>query len=118
MKQVIILISLLGLATFAVAAPQRKIDQLFKLTSKALQCEGTECPTGCCPEVGWFCCLDMLCAATAADCPMKMSVDGLIKFGGEDNLPKHGICGFGCFFAGLFCCPNFEDCVADLAECP
>ena len=117
MKQVTILIALAGLATFAVAAPQRKIDHLFKLTSKPLQCEGTECPAGCCPEVGWFCCPDNLyCAATAADCPMKVFDDELIKFGAKDG--KGTICGFGCFFAGLFCCPNFEDCVVDLAECP
>merc|ERR1712126_785450 len=34
------------------------------------QCDGTECPGGCCPYVGWYCCPDgMYCAATAADCP-------------------------------------------------
>merc|ERR1712029_332858 len=34
------------------------------------QCDGTECPGGCCPYVGWYCCPDgQYCAATAADCP-------------------------------------------------
>ena len=34
------------------------------------QCVGTECPGGCCPEVGWYCCPDdIYCAASAADCP-------------------------------------------------
>ena len=34
------------------------------------QCDGTPCPGGCCPNVGWYCCPDgMYCAATAADCP-------------------------------------------------
>merc|ERR1711976_982832 len=34
------------------------------------QCDGTECPGGCCPYVGWYCCPDgMYCAATASDCP-------------------------------------------------
>merc|ERR1719438_582596 len=34
------------------------------------QCDGIECPGGCCPYVGWYCCPDgMYCAATAADCP-------------------------------------------------
>mmetsp|Transcript_61484 Transcript_61484/g.70503 ORF Transcript_61484/g.70503 Transcript_61484/m.70503 type:complete len:91 (+) Transcript_61484:130-402(+) len=34
------------------------------------QCDGTECPAGCCPEYNWFCCPDNIyCAATYADCP-------------------------------------------------
>ena len=38
--------------------------------TKSEQCDGTECPGGCCPYVGWYCCPDGLyCAATAADCP-------------------------------------------------
>jgi len=38
---------------------------------KDQQCEGTLCPSGCCPEVGWYCCPDNPlpgCAPTAADC--------------------------------------------------
>ena len=33
------------------------------------QCLGTDCPQGCCQEVGWFCCSNSLyCAATEAEC--------------------------------------------------
>merc|ERR1711997_22723 len=34
-------------------------------------CEpGTQCPSGCCDEEGWFCCADGLyCARTENDCP-------------------------------------------------
>eukprot|EP00095_Tigriopus_kingsejongensis_P008148 maker-scaffold196_size269943-snap-gene-1.35 protein:Tk08148 transcript:maker-scaffold196_size269943-snap-gene-1.35-mRNA-1 annotation:"PREDICTED: hypothetical protein LOC100635254" len=32
-------------------------------------CEGIECPSGCCPHVGWFCCADGLsCAAVEDEC--------------------------------------------------
>ena len=95
MKQVSILIALLGLATLAFAAPQGKIDHLVKLTSKSLQCEGTECPAGCCPEVGWFCCPDNLyCAATAADCPAKKTINKIIKLATK-NVPKQCEVTFG-----------------------
>merc|ERR1719350_1789610 len=44
------------------------------------QCDGTECPAGCCPYVGWFCCPDgMYCAATAADCPFVAKKTQLTK---------------------------------------
>ena len=30
----------------------------------------TECPAGCCPYPGWYCCPDnQYCAATLNDCP-------------------------------------------------
>ena len=37
------------------------------------QCDGTECPGGCCPGVyGWYCCSDgNYCAVTQADCPQN-----------------------------------------------
>merc|ERR1712111_325988 len=44
------------------------------------QCDGTECPGGCCPYVGWYCCPDgMYCAATAADCPFVAKKTTLAK---------------------------------------
>merc|ERR1712230_327342 len=44
------------------------------------QCDGTECPGGCCPYVGWYCCPDgMYCAATAADCPFVAKKTALAK---------------------------------------
>merc|ERR1712117_907066 len=46
-----------------------KKQQLVKMAATK-QCDGTECPGGCCPYVGWYCCPDgMYCAATASDCP-------------------------------------------------
>merc|ERR1712131_341040 len=51
-----------------------------KLT-KSEQCDGTECPGGCCPYVGWYCCPDgMYCAATAADCPFLPKKNSLPKW--------------------------------------
>merc|ERR1711976_1149474 len=45
-----------------------KKTQLSKMAAPK-QCDGTPCPGGCCPNVGWYCCPDgMYCAATAADC--------------------------------------------------
>merc|ERR1712226_982354 len=44
------------------------------------QCDGTMCPAGCCPNVGWYCCPDnMYCAATAADCPFVAEKTQLMK---------------------------------------
>merc|ERR1719304_130262 len=44
------------------------------------QCEGTDCPGGCCPYVDWYCCPDgMYCAATAADCPFVAKKISLSK---------------------------------------
>ena len=47
-----------------------KVPLVLKLF-KALKndCEGTECPGGCCPYQNWACCPDMTtCAATLDDC--------------------------------------------------
>ena len=43
-------------------------QKLVKLEVKDEQCEGTNCPGGCCPEKCWYCCPEWYCAATAADC--------------------------------------------------
>merc|ERR1712154_396863 len=53
--------------------------QLAKMAAPK-QCDGTECPGGCCPYVGWYCCPDgMYCAATAADCPFVAKKTQLAK---------------------------------------
>jgi len=47
-------------------------EKLVKMAAKK-QCDGCDisCPSGCCPEVDWFCCADdMNCAPTEADCPL------------------------------------------------
>merc|ERR1719228_2146740 len=67
--------------------------RLVKMAAKK-QCDGTECPAGCCPEKDWFCCDDnMHCAATecpAGCCPEKV----------------------------WFCCDDNMHCAATEADCP
>ena len=47
-----------------MAAPKR-----FKREVKQ-DCQGTECPGGCCPQANYFCCADgMFCAPSADFCP-------------------------------------------------
>ena len=113
MKQVTVF-ALVALAALAVAAPQGKTDNLVT-KSNSKQCEGTECPAGCCPEVGWFCCPDNLyCAATAADCPAKKTISKAIKLA-ANNTP-HRCYGTGEPCPGnMFCCPD-ERCY--LLFCP
>merc|ERR1711868_272179 len=56
-----------------------KKTQLSKMAAPK-QCDGTPCPGGCCPNVGWYCCPDgMYCAATAADCPFVAKKADLVK---------------------------------------
>merc|ERR1719341_1352465 len=56
-----------------------KKTQLTKMAAPK-QCDGTECPAGCCPYVGWYCCPDgMYCAETAADCPFVAKKTQLTK---------------------------------------
>merc|ERR1712027_156112 len=55
-------------------------QQLAKMAAEK-QCDGTECPGGCCPYVGWYCCPDgMYCAATAADCPLLPRSNSLLRW--------------------------------------
>ena len=59
------------------------------------QCLGTDCPQGCCQEVGWFCCSNSLyCAATKAEC----GAVELEKMFGDEECP-----GFMC---PTGCCPE------------
>ena len=49
---------------------KQSTEELLGRLTVVKQCIGTECPGGCCPEVGWYCCPDgVYCAATADDCP-------------------------------------------------
>ena len=37
---------------------------------RSAQCDGTVCPSGCCPEPGWFCCPNtQYCASKPENCP-------------------------------------------------
>ena len=48
-----------------MAAPKRVTK-----TEVKQDCEGTQCPGGCCPQANYFCCQDgMFCAPSAEFCP-------------------------------------------------
>ena len=46
------------------ALPKKKLVPL----DEDGQCEGTLCPSGCCPEKCWYCCPDEYCVPTEAEC--------------------------------------------------
>ena len=107
----------LALATYASAKPTKLTGvQSTKLTGE--QCDGTECPAGCCPEYNWFCCPDnMYCAATAADCPALAS-KSLIKMAAKKQCDGT-MCPAGCCPEyNWFCCPDNMYCAATAADCP
>ena len=66
MKQAILLLFFFALVSVqAMKLPM--VLQLFKNLQN--DCEGTECPAGCCPYQNWACCPDMkTCAETLDDC--------------------------------------------------
>ena len=83
-----------------------------KLT-KSDQCDGTECPGGCCPYVGWYCCPDgMYCAASAADCPF-IAQKTLVTKTAADKQCDGTECPFGCCpFEGWQCCSDGISCAS------
>merc|ERR1712154_41504 len=71
------------------------------------QCDGTECPGGCCPYVGWYCCPDgMYCAATAADCPFVAKKTALAKMAANKQCDGTECPGGCCPYVGWYCCPD------------
>merc|ERR1712080_66873 len=57
----------------AMAAPKRHLQVVKQ------DCPGTECPGGCCPNVGWFCCPgDEYCAASEEYCKKTNYAEKLI----------------------------------------
>ena len=91
-----------------------------KLTkSESEQCDGTECPGGCCPYVGWYCCPDgMYCAATAADCPFVAQKQQLVKMAANKQCDGTECPGGCCPYVGWYCCPDGMYCAATAADCP
>ena len=82
------------------------------------QCEGTLCPNGCCPNVGWYCC-NLGCAANPADCPIVAKKTQLSKMAAPkqcDGTPCPG--GFCCPYVGWTCCPESMYCANKPADCP
>merc|ERR1711872_554790 len=83
------------------------------------QCDGTECPGGCCPYVGWYCCPDgMYCAATAADCPFVAKKTALAKMAANKQCDGTECPGGCCPYVGWYCCPDGMYCAATAADCP
>merc|ERR1711970_1319660 len=85
------------------------------------QCEGTECPAGCCPEVNWYCCPDnMYCAATADDCPFVAPKTKLVEMAVDKQWCDGTPCAAGCCpMVNWYCCPdNCCLCAATAADCP
>ena len=87
--------------------------------------EETLCPSGCCPEPNWYCCPDLMCAATADDCPFVKGFEAkktplLVKFAKEYPCDDGWLScpnGFCCPWADGFCCPD-DWCAQTPAECP
>merc|ERR1719291_153958 len=83
------------------------------------QCDGTECPGGCCPYVGWYCCPDgMYCAATAADCPFVAKKAQIAKMAANKQCDGTECPGGCCPYVGWYCCPDGMYCAATAADCP
>ena len=100
--------SIAVLAFLAVASASH-----VKLTEYE-QCDfGTECPGGCCPYVGWYCCPDgMYCAATAADCPF-IAQKALLTQMAANKQCDGTECPFGCCpFEGWQCCSDGISCAS------
>eukprot|EP00091_Calanus_sinicus_P024689 TRINITY_DN8_c0_g1_i5.p2 TRINITY_DN8_c0_g1~~TRINITY_DN8_c0_g1_i5.p2 ORF type:complete len:124 (+),score=37.26 TRINITY_DN8_c0_g1_i5:94-465(+) len=97
---------LLVLAVFGLMAMANGHQKLVK----SEQCQGTECPAGCCPEVDWYCCPDnMYCAATAADCPFVAMKEKLVKMAAKKQC-QGTECPAGC-------CPEVATGTAALTTC-
>ena len=83
----------------------------------------TECPSGCCPYPGWYCCSDnQYCAATPNDCPNgpKILKNLLKKKVAKTNCgPDETECPAGCCpEANWYCCSDNQYCAATPNDCP
>ena len=89
--------------------------------NRSAQCDGTICPSGCCPEPDWFCCPNtQYCASKPENCPpgeimlMAMTKEkkcegSLCPGWGPDeccNDPDYTYC----CPDGPFCAPTAQDC--------
>merc|ERR1711976_97712 len=97
-----------------MAAPKKIVKQ---------DCPGTECPGGCCPNAGWFCCPgDEYCAASEEYCKKTNIAEKLISMAAPKKIVKQDCpvteCPGGCCpNAGWFCCPGDEYCAASEEYC-
>merc|ERR1712217_706175 len=78
----------------SMAAPKKIVKQ---------DCPGTECPGGCCPNVGWFCCPgDEYCAASEEYCKKTNVAEKLMSMAAK-KIVKQDCPGTECPGG---CCPN------------
>merc|ERR1719162_1050049 len=101
----------------SMAAPKKVVKQ---------DCDGTVCPGGCCPNVGWFCCPgDEYCAASEEYCKKINFANKMISMAAPKRLSKGTkqdcdgtVCPGGCCpEAGWFCCPDYTSCAASEEYC-
>merc|ERR1712227_576203 len=99
--------------------PTSSVMVLSAQEDAAHMLDGTECPGGCCPHVGWYCCPDgMYCAATAADCPFVAKKTALAKMAANKQCDGTECPGGCCPYVGWYCCPDGMYCAATAADCP
>merc|ERR1712236_206683 len=116
MGKVLVALSFLGLLALS-SGFRLKPSKGVKLSLTVGQCDGTECPAGCCPEKDWFCCDDnMHCAATEADCPFLASK--LVKMAAKKQCPGV-MCPAGCCpELYWYCCMDNLHCAENKGDCP
>merc|ERR1712217_549696 len=103
-----------------MGAPKKHLQEVKQ------DCPGTQCPAGCCPNAGWFCCADNEhCAASEEYCKKINIAEKLIGMA----APKKHLqevkpdcpgteCPAGCCpNVGWFCCPGDEYCAASEEYC-
>jgi len=100
----------------------RKTQMLVNLAANK-QCDGTECPGGCCPYGhGWYCCPDGIsCAISPAYCPnvAKGKTQVLVDLAANkqcDGTECPGGCCPGVY--GWYCCSDGNYCAVTQADCP
>jgi len=101
----------------SMAAPKKIVKQ---------DCPGTECPGGCCPNVGWFCCPgDEYCAASEEYCKKTNYAEKLIGMAAQKKFVKVIIqkctgteCPGGCCpMHNWYCCPDNIHCASSQEYC-
>jgi len=106
---------LLAFALLAIALASASTVKLLR----SEQChDGIECPGGCCPYEGWYCCPDgMYCAATAADCPFVAKKQALSKIAANKQCEGTDCPGGCCPMVDWFCCMDGLYCAEFAVDC-
>jgi len=111
-KRLLIMKYFLAIALLAVA-------NKIKITKSQFCCEGTWCPGGCCPYVGWYCCSNELyCAPTADECPSNEKKEALTKIAASKQCQGLECPGGCCPVDDWYCCPDDLYCAPTANDCP